>query len=351
MAVECSIVDICPVPSGATQVEALRNSLELAGLADRQGFARYWVAEHHAARPQASHAPEALIPAIAATTNRIRVGSGAVLLNHYSPFKVAETFRQLHAMFPGRIDLGIGRASAGPVLDYGLQRDRRDNLRTGAAQDYGDQVIEVLAWLGRGFPAEHPFARHYPLMPEVPAGPPVWLLGSSPGSAAVAGQLGLPYTFAAFINPNQARAALQLYRERFVPAQVPGAPQRPQAMLGINVVCADNADEAGYHAMTVRGLYHRLSRGVLGDRHPSPDEAIAEMGPPPPATTIDQRWNTRSITGTPDTVAELIESMAAEAGAEEVMIQDMILDQRARLRSYHLLAQALALPASATAGA
>ncbi len=340
---ELSIVDISCVPPGATQVEALANTLELAGEADRLGFSRYWVAEHHAARPQASYAPEALIPAIAAGTDRIRVGSGAVLLNHYSPFKVAETFRQLHALYPDRIDLGIGRATSGPVLDYALQRDRRENLQTGAAGDYGEQVAEVLAWLGRGFPPEHPFGRSYPLMPEVSPGPPVWLLGSSPGSAAAAGQLGLPYTFAAFINPAQARAALATYRDQFTPAGAPGAPAHPHAMLAINAVCAESDAEASYHAMTVRGLYHRLSAGVFGERHPSPDDAIAEMGPPPPATSPDERWASRSITGTPDNLAELIQAMATEVGAEEVMIQDMILDQRARLRSYELLAEAFAL--------
>jgi luciferase family oxidoreductase group 1 len=345
--VELSIVDISCVPPGATQVEALANTRQLAATADELGFSRYWVAEHHAARPQASYAPEALIPAIAAGTSRIRVGSGAVLLNHYSPFKVAETFRQLHALHPDRIDLGIGRATAGPVLDYALQRDRRENLQTGAAGDYGEQLAEVLAWLGRGFPAEHPFGRAYPLMPEVASGPPVWLLGSSPGSAAAAAELGLPYTFAAFINPGQARTALQTYRERFVPADGPGAPPRPHAMLALNAVCAETGAEASYHAMTVRGLYHRLSAGALGERHPSPEEAIAEMGPPPPPTDPEQRWSTRSLTGTPAELAELIEAMAAEVAAEEVMIQDMILDQRARLRSYELLAEAFALTGSA----
>lgn len=340
---QLSIVDISSVPPGQTQVEALRHTVDLAVLADRLGYARYWVAEHHAARPQASYAPEALIPAIAAVTERIRVGSGAVLLNHYSPFKVAETFRQLHALYPGRIDLGIGRATSGQVLDYALQRDRREIAHTGAAQDYGEQVAEVVAWLGRGFPAEHPFSQSYPLMPDVAPGPPVWLLGSSPGSAAAAGQLGLPYTFAAFINPAQARTALEAYRNHFAPADALGAPQAPHAMLAVNAVCADTAEEAAYHAMTVRGLYHRLSQGVLGSTHPSPDEAIAEIGQPVPPTPIEERWDTRSITGTPDRVHKLLEAMAAEVGVEEVMVQDMILDQPARRRSYQLLAEAFAL--------
>lgn len=340
-------MDIASVPPGETQVEALGHTLALADLADQLGYARYWVAEHHATRAQASYAPEVLIPAVAAATDRIRVGSGAVLLNHYSPFKVAETFRQLHAMYPGRIDLGIGRATSGQVLDYALQRDRREFARTGAAADYGEQVSEVLAWLERGFPADHPFADQYPLMPAVDPGPPVWLLGSSPGSAAAAGQLGLPYTYAAFINPAQAGDALDIYRDSFTPDDAPGALTAPHTMLAINAVCADTDEQAAYHAMTVHGLYHRLSCRLVGERHPSPDEAIAEMGPPPPATPSAERWQTRSVTGDPDRIRELIETMAADVAADEVMIQDMILDQTARRRSYQLLAEAFALTPAA----
>lgn len=333
-----SIVDISSVPPGETQVEALRHSMELARLADRLGYDRYWVAEHHAAAPQASYAPEVLIPAVAAVTNRIRVGSGAVLLNHYSPFKVAETFRQLHAMFPGRIDLGVGRASSGRVLDYALQRDRSREQQTGAAEDYGTQVAEVQAWLNGGFPDDHPFHPSYPLMPEVSPGPPMWLLGSSPGSANLAGKLGLPYTYAAFINPAKAQAAFTAYRNSFQPGGGPHGLAEPHPMLAVNAVCADTADDAAYHAMTVQGLYHRLSRGVLGSRHPSPDEAIAEMGAPQGPTAYADRWNTRSITGTGEHVLELLSTMANEVGAAEVMIQDMVLDQSARRRSYELLA-------------
>jgi len=336
--VRLSIVDISSVSPGETQVEALQHSTELARLADGLGYERYWLAEHHAAAPQASYAPEALIPAVAAVTNRIRVGSGAVLLNHYSPFKVAETFRQLHAMFPDRIDLGVGRASSGRVLDYALQRDRSRDQQTGAAEDYGSQLAEVQAWLNGGFPDDHPFHRSHPMMPEVSAGPPIWLLGSSPGSASIAGKLGLPYTYAAFINPAKAQAAFTAYRNSFQPSSGPLGMAEPHPMLAVNAVSADTDEEAAHHAMTVHGLYHRLSRGVLASRHPSPDEAIAEMGKPQGATAYADRWNTRSITGTGEHVTELLSTMADEVGAAEVMIQDMILDPPARRRSYELLA-------------
>src|SRR5699024_3534421 len=279
-----------------------------------------------------------LIPATAAVTYRIRVGSGAVVLNHYSPFKVAETFRQLHATFPGRIALGVGRAGSGRVLDYALQRDRSRDQQTGAAEDYAGQLAEVQAWLNGGFPDDHPFHRSYPLMPEVSAGPPVWLLGSSPASANLAGKLGLPYTYAAFINPAKAQAAFTAYRNSFQPSGGPLGLAAPHPMLAVNAVSADTGDEAAHHAMTVHGLYHRLSRGVFGSRHPSPDEAIAEMGRPAGPTTHAERWNTRSIAGTGEHVTDLLSTMAEEVGAAEGMIQDTIHDQPARRRSYEVLA-------------
>lgn len=340
---DLSIVDISSVPEEGTQIDALRNTLDLARHADRLGFARYWVAEHHAARMQASYAPEALIPSIAAVTERIRVGSGAVLLNHYSPFKVAETFRQLHATYPGRIDLGIGRATGGSVVDFALQRDRQEVRRTGAAQDYGEQLAEVLAWLWHGFPEDHPFSDHYPLMPEVPAGPPVWVLGSSTSSAAAAGQIGVPYTFAAFINPVQASEALDIYRANFQPTGTVGTPDEPHAMLALNAVCADTDSEAARLSMTVRGLYQRLSRGVIPEKQLTPEEAIEEMGVRPEPTSLDERWSARTIAGDPERVRRAIELMVEDSGADEVMVQDIILDQQSRIRSYELLSEAFNL--------
>lgn len=343
---ELSIVDISPLPVEGSQTDAIRNTLEIARLADRLGYTRYWVAEHHGAAMQASYAPEVLIPSIAAETSDIKVGSGAVLLPHYSAYKVAETFRQLHAAYPGRIDLGIGRATAGPVLDFALQRDRGTQRRVG--EDYGEQLVEVLAWLERGFPEGHPFEQYHPLMPDVPAGPPVWVLGSSPGSAVAAGQLGVPYTFAAFINPAQAAQALQVYRDNFQPADAPGAPQEPYAMLGLNSVCADTDEESARHSMTVKGLYHRLSRGeVSHSRCPTPEQAVEEMGEEPSPTEPEDRWRARTIAGEPERVRTVIETMVAESGADEVMVQSMILDQSARRRSHELLAEAFELAAPA----
>lgn len=191
-----SIVDLGTVAPGTTETDALADALETARHAEAAGFHRVWFAEHHLSRSGASHHPELLIAAAAMVTSRIRLGSGAVLMNHYSPFKVAEMFQQLEALAPGRIDLGMGRATAGPVIDAALRHDRQHPAQV----EHEQQVLETLAWLHEAFPADHPFADH-PLMPSVPGRPQTWLLGSSSNGSNLAAGLGIGYTFAAFINP------------------------------------------------------------------------------------------------------------------------------------------------------
>jgi len=234
--VQLSIVDTSQVAAGHSAVEALASTAELAGLADRLGYARYWLAEHHGAgRTNASSSPEVLMARVASVTERIRVGSGAVLLNPHSAFRVAETFRLLHAMFPGRIDLGIGRANGQPAVDLALQRDRSQLVHR---DDYGNQIIEILAWYDRAFPPDHPFAKT-DLFPGVDGNPEPWVLGPTPSSAVVAGQLGLPCCFAGFINPTAVEAALDTYRQAFQPSRFrTGVPER-RTMVGVNVSCGD----------------------------------------------------------------------------------------------------------------
>src|SRR5436305_13014632 len=194
MSLRLSVLDQSPISEGSTGADALRNTLDLAKLADGLGYHRYWVAEHHGGPMLASASPEALIGPIASATSRIRVGSGGVMLPHYSPFKVAETFTILAALYPGRIDLGLGRASGtDPLTTFALQRDRRQ----AAPDDFPDQLAELLAYLEGTVPAEHPFARLADVLPGRPAVPDVWLLGSSPQSAVWAAQRGIPYAFAA----------------------------------------------------------------------------------------------------------------------------------------------------------
>lgn len=212
------MVDLSPVPPGGSPVEAFADSVDLAQRAEEWGYSRFWVAEHHGiGGGNAGSNPEVLIARIAAMTERIRVGSGTVLLNHYSPFKVAEMFRVLHAMSPDRVDLGLGRANGLPVVDYALQRDRSQIQHF---DDHEQQVTEVLAWLDAAFPDDHPFSQ-VRIVDGLPGNPQPWLLGSTPISGVIAGKLGMRYCFAGFINPKGAKSAAETYREHFRPSPFP----------------------------------------------------------------------------------------------------------------------------------
>lgn len=344
---QLSIVDTAQVTAGATAQEAVAATGELAQLADRLGYARYWLAEHHGAgRMNASSNPEILIARVASMTTGIRVGSGAVLLNQHSAFQVAENFRLLHALFPDRVDLGIGRANASPAVDLALQRDRSRQARH---DDYGEQIIEVLSWLDDAFPPDHPFAK-IRLLPGVVGNPQPWILGSSTSSAVAAGQLGLPYCFAGFINPRGVRAALDAYREAFRPCQFGTGVDAPHTMVGVNVSCAETEQDAARLRATVELFYARLSRGRLSDGMPLPDTAVAELGAlPEPRAYIPGDW-ARSISAAPDRLAEMLGSMASEVGADELVLQDMIADPADRQHSYRLIADAVGLtPRTASA--
>src|SRR5438270_10796796 len=234
-----SVLDQSPISEGSTGAEALHNTLDLACLADRLGYHRYWVAEHHGGPMLASASPEALIGPIAAATTGLRVGSGGVMLPHYSPLKVAETFTILAGLFPDRIDLGIGRAAGtDPMTMFALQRARRQ----ASPDDFPQQLAELLGYLEDSLPADFPFARLAATLPGRPELPAVWLLGSSPQSAIWAGELGLPYAFADFINPGGAEIAT-LYRDRFVAAPDLAAPRTAVAAW---VLCAPTDEEAQY---------------------------------------------------------------------------------------------------------
>src|SRR6476659_10658160 len=218
---ELSVLDQSPISEGMTGADALRNTLDLAKLADDLGFTRYWVAEHHGTPMLASASPEALIGPIASATEHIRVGSGGVMLPHYSPLKVAETFSVLAGLFPGRIDLGLGRAAGTDAMTaFALQRDRRQ----AAPDDLPQQLAELLGYLNDRLPEDFPFARLARTLPGGPERPEPWLLGSSAQSALWAAELGLPYAFADFINPEGAEIAA-LYRDRFQPSEENSEPR------------------------------------------------------------------------------------------------------------------------------
>src|SRR5919199_2977644 len=264
-----SVLDQSPVPAGARPEDALANTIDLARHADRLGYARYWLAEHHNTRGLAGPAPEVMVATVAAATESIRVGSGGVMLSHYSPLKVAEQFRVLAALHPGRIDLGIGRAPGGDQMSAAALR-----IPTAEGDRFPNQVQDLIGFLEDRLDARHPFAR-VRATPEPSAGaPPVWLLGSSDYSAAVAAVLGTAFSFAHFINPALGEHVMAQYRREFKPS--PTLPE-PLANVGVNVICAETSDEALRLAASVRLWRRRLMRGDPGP-FPSPDEAVAELG-------------------------------------------------------------------------
>ncbi len=345
-----SVLDQSPIPHGATGADALRNTLDLARLTDALGYHRYWVAEHHGGPMLASPSPEVLIGPIAAATERIRVGSGGVMLPHYSPLKVAESFSMLAGLAPGRIDLGIGRAPGTDARTMlALQRDRR----TGAPDDFPQQLAELLAYLDGELPAGHPFASLARVLPGRPEVPEPWLLGSSPQSGLWAAELGLPYAFADFINAQGAPIA-QDYRERF---QASARLVDPLVAVGVWVVCADTDEEALRLSASARMAMTLLRRGQLVPVPPVETaiaflerEGIGLSGRRPP-----EAGGRRTVVGSPQTVRAGIEEIVREYGAEEAIVVTITHDHAARRRSYELIAEAFGLerarPAAATAAA
>ena len=325
-----SIVDISVVPDGETRHDAFVHSVELAQHAERWGYERYWVAEHHGSPSVAGRAPEVLIAMLAARTSTIRLGSGSVLLNHYSPFKVAEVFCTLNEIYPGRIDLGAGRATTGPVTDFALQQDRSGPFRA----DSNQQIAELVAWLEGGFPVGHPFADH-PIY-TIDSLPELHLLGSSPWSASAAAQLGLRYVFAGFINQHGTPSILASYRAGFAPSEGPTRVGEPEVILAVHAVCAETEEEARRQLAPVHVMYRNLARGELRAPIPDPDGAVDLLGGLPaleryrPGSGVPPRF----IGGTPEQVREQLEQLAADLSVDEIMIQDLMTDHAARLRSY-----------------
>lgn len=330
--VTLSVLDQSPVAQGMTGGQALKNSIDLAQLADGLGYHRYWMAEHHATPMLACAAPEVMIGQIAMATSRMKIGSGGIMLPHYSPFKVAETFSMLAGLYPGRIDLGVGRApGSDPRTALALQRDRR----RGMADDFTDQLGELIAYLHDALPNEHPFERLPRLMPGVPETPDLWLLGSSEQSGIWAAELGLPYMFADFINPLGAEIA-QAYRRNFA-----GRDAKPRSAVAVSVICAPTDEEAWHLSASWRLAIHRLHEGralpiVEVDRA---EQILAERYGSVDAIPRGRRL----IFGSPKTVADGIEAVARDYQADEVMVVTIVHDHQIRRRSYELIAEAFGL--------
>ena len=328
-----SVLDQSPVAEGATGSRALRNTIDLARLCDELGYHRYWVAEHHGGPMLAGPSPEALIGPIACATSRIRVGSGGVMLPHYSPFKVAETFSLLSGLFPGRIDLALGRAAGtDPLTTFALQRDRRQ----AAPDDFPQQLAELLAYLDDRMPEDHPFARLAKTLPGRPELPERWLLGSSQQSAIWAAELALPYAFADFINAAGAEIAA-LYRERFAEHEH-AVGVKPRTAVAVWVICAESDAEAQRLAASGRMTFTLLRRGEL-IAVPPPEKALEFLANDKPAPGAEQsRGQRRAVVGTPDAVRAELEDVAVKYGADEVIAVNILYDHQARRRSYELLA-------------
>jgi len=332
-----SVLDQSPISEGSTGAQALRNTLDLARLADERGYHRYWLAEHHGGPTLAGTSPEALIGPVAATTSHLRVGSGGVMLPHYSPFKVSETFSVLSALFPGRIDLGLGRTDGtdDPVTVFALQRDRNHP----ALDDFGEQLTELLAFLDDGLPSDHLFAPLAPLLPGLPERPEPWLLGSSAQSAVWAAQLGLPYAFADFINSGAGVEIVNLYRERFVASE---RLTEPRVLVAVWALCAESDAEAERLAASSLMVTMLARRGTFT---PVPPVEIA-------LRFVDRRTRRqapepalrkRMVHGAPAKVRAELEQLAGDYGAEELMVVAVTHDHEARRHSYELLSEAFSL--------
>jgi luciferase family oxidoreductase group 1 len=329
-----NILDQCPIPEGSSAGDALRNSIELAKLADRLGYGRYWLAEHHGTPGLACNSPEVMIGPVAAATSRIRVGSGGVMLPHYSPLKVVENFSMLSALYPGRIDLGIGRApGTSAQVAFALQRDRRQP----SPDDFREQMGELLSYFDHRelhAASQGPFRQFADLHFQRPE---VSLLGSSPQSAVWAAELGLPYVFADFINPGGAAMAAY-YREHFRPST---ALEKPRVSVAVWALAADTDEEALQISASARMMLLLLFRGRLIPVPPV-EKAMAYLRRED--VSMDSLpAQRRIITGSPQRVRELIEAVAAEYGAEEVFLVNIVYDPAARLRCYELIAQAFEL--------
>jgi luciferase family oxidoreductase group 1 len=327
-----SVIDQSPVPTGCTPADALQNTIELARLTDRLGYERYWIAEHHAMPTLACSAPEILLARVGAETKRIRIGSGGVMLPHYSPFKVAEQFRMLHALYPNRVDLGVGRAPGGSPLDsYALRRERVDRP---LPDDFPEQLVEMLAFLDGAFAEKHAFSRIL-VSPLMPGSPDVWMLGSSMWSADAAAQLGLPYAFAHFISPEPTRPAIEHYYSRFKPSRYLAA---PKAIVALGAICAETDADATRLMASARLMRRRRDRGEWLPV-PTVDEAIAELGDAALKPMRETSEWPRYFVGSPITLKQRFEDLATALRLDEVMIVTIVHDHQARMRSYELLAR------------
>jgi len=331
---QLSVLDQSPIRFGASPALAIQETLQLAQLCDQLGYHRYWLAEHHATGGLAGSCPEILIGQVAALTHTMRVGSGGVMLSHYSALKVAEHFRMLETLFPGRIDLGIGRA---PGSDHKTAMALQHGPGSLPIEYFPRQIADLMGFMSNTLEPAHPFSG-IEAMPTGPSSPPLWLLGSSDQSAAYAAHFGTRFAFAHFINPRGGEQVMEAYRGYFQPS--PELAQ-PSAAVAAFVICADTNEQAQWLRKSRDLWLLKLQKGELGPI-PTPQQAEAY-----PYTAQErhliQANHERSIAGDPDTVKQALAALATRYAVDEVIIVTICHNFEARKRSYTLLAEAFGL--------
>lgn len=339
MPLRLSVLDQSPISKGRTPADAVGETLELAKLCDRLGYTRYWLAEHHSSEALAGSTPEVLIARVAGLTRRIRVGSGGVMLPHYSAYKVAENFRMLETLFPGRIDLGVGRAPGSDQRTMRILADGKPNWSS--ADNYPIQVRDLAAWLHDALPDGH--AGHGVVaQPVGTSAPDVWLLGSSDDSAALAAHFGLPFCFAHFINPDGGDGVTRAYRAHFRPSALHAA---PMPLVAMGVMCAETDEEADRLAKSRDVWAMRLRTTGNPGPVPSVEEAL-EVARDPRTQSWLASMRRRGVVGSPATVRAALERHAADYQVDEIMVVTICFDFEKRKRSYELLAAEFGLATS-----
>jgi len=332
MKVRLGVLDQSPVISGTSPSQAVAETVALARLAEELGYHRYWLAEHHAIAALADPCPEILVARVAAATSRIRVGTGGVLLPYYSPLKVAEVFRMLEALFPGRIDLGLGRAPGGDPRTILAMTDGEYE----GAERMPQQVHDLVGFLDRALPAGHPFAG-VKAQPAGDTSPEVWLLGSSGYSGALAAQLGLRFAFAHFISAHGGDAVSRAYRDRFEPS---ARESQPRSLVCAFVICAKTRAEAERLAASIDLRRLHMAKGIDAPV-PTLEEARAYRYSPQERVYIEQQ-RARIVLGDPGEVRETLLRLQEEFAADEIMVITITGDYQSRRDSYRQLAEAFA---------
>ncbi|HVC55868.1 MAG TPA: LLM class flavin-dependent oxidoreductase [Stellaceae bacterium] len=332
--IQLSVLDQSPVRQGVTPREALLETIALARHVDGLGYRRYWLAEHHGSPGLAGSAPEIMVARVAAETSHLRIGSGGVMLSHYSSLKVAEQFRLLETLYPGRIDLGIGRAPGSDQLTAIALQHGPGAL---GIEHFPNQIADLLAYFEGTMPADHPFSR-IQLTPAGDTNPEIWLLGSSDQSALFAGYFGCAFSFAHFITDEGGPEIMQGYRQRFQPSARLAV---PQGSIGVFVICAES-DEEAHRLAASRDLWRlRQRRGILAP-FPPPEDALSY-----PYSEAERRevayHRRRQVVGTPDSVKAQLLAYAASYEVDEIVVLTICHDFAARQRSYTLLAEAFGL--------